>query len=45
MKFTVWALAGIVLAGLFYAPVPASGQNKDILAVQQGRAALPRASS
>lgn len=35
MKFTVWALAGIVLAGLFYAPVPANGQNKDILAVQR----------
>lgn len=35
MKFTVWTLAGLVLAGLFYAPAPASGQNKDILAVQR----------
>jgi TolA-binding protein len=35
MKFTVWALAGVVLAGLFWAPAPANGQNKDILAVQR----------
>ena len=35
MKFTVWTLAGVVLAGLLYAPAPASGQNKDILAVQR----------
>ncbi len=35
MKFTVWTLAGVVLAGLLYAPAPANGQNKDILAVQR----------